>query len=281
MSTHGLTISNSDLQRLRSLVYAQAGINLGPDKKSMLEQRIRPRMRLLEIDSFDTYCNYLFSPEGQTEEMVFFLDAVTTNKTDFFREPRHFEFLTKTALPQLGASVGHARPLLVWCAGCSTGEEAYTLAIVLSEYALAHPGFRFRILATDLCTEVLHKANLAIFKADCIDPVPVEFRRKYFVRSRERSDNLVRVIPELRDLVEFRRLNFMEPDYGLGELADVIFCRNVIIYFDRTTQEQVLQKLTRFLVPGGHLFLGHSETLHGLNVPLNPVAPALYRKSNG
>jgi len=291
MSIQGQSISSRDLTRLRNLVYTQAGINLGVDKKTMLELRIRHRMRSLEIDSFADYCEYLFGPLGQTDEMVSFLDAVTTNKTDFFREPGHFESLTRTALPQLladklgtdkqGASACLRRPVLVWCAGCSTGEEAYTLAIVLSEYALAHPGFRFKILATDLCTRVLEKANLAIYESDAIAPVAADLRRKYFVRSRDPSDNHVRVVSELRDLVEFRRLNFMEPEYSIGAIADVIFCRNVIIYFDRTTQEQVLQKLARCLVSDGHLFLGHSETLHGLDVPLVPIGPALYKKSHG
>jgi chemotaxis protein methyltransferase CheR len=281
MSNHGQFLSNTDLNRLRGLVYAQAGINLSPDKKTMLELRIRHRMRSLELHSYADYCGYLFSQRGQAEEMVPFLDVVTTNKTDFFREPSHFDYLTKTALPKLGADCGLLRPLLVWCAGCSTGEEAYTLAMVLSEYALAHPGFRFKILATDLCTRVLEKANLAIYKSEAVDPVPTDLRRKYFVRSRDRNTNLVRVVPELRDLVEFHRLNFMESEYAIGAQADVIFCRNVIIYFDRSTQEQVLQKLARCLTPNGHLFLGHSETLHGLNVPLVPVAPALYKKSHG
>jgi len=281
MSTHGQSISSRDLTRLCKLIYAQAGINLGADKKTMVELRIRHRMRSLEIESFAEYCDYLFGPRGQAEEMVPFLDVITTNKTDFFREPSHFHFLTQTALPQLGSNAGIEHPLLVWCAGCSTGEEAYTLTIVLSEYALTHPGFRFRILATDLCTRVLEKANLAIYNSDSIATIAPELRRKYFIRSRERGDNQVRVVPQLRDLVEFHRLNFMEPKYEIGTVADFIFCRNVIIYFDRPTQEQVLQKLSRCLVSDGHLFLGHSETLHGLDVPLSPVGPALYRKSHG
>lgn len=281
MNSHGQTISNADMDRLRTLVHVQSGINLGADKKTMLELRIRPRLRCLGMDSYALYCEYLFCARGQGEEMVHFLDAVTTNKTDFFREPGHFDYLAKTALPQTTAGTGHGRPLLVWSAGCSTGEEAYTLAIVLSEYAQSHPGFRFHVLATDLCTTVLEQANLAVFKADVATPVPADLRRKYFVRSRDRNTNLLRVVPELRDLVEFRRLNFMDSDYGLSEQADIIFCRNVIIYFDRPTQEQILQKLVHYLVPGGHLFLGHSETLHGLNIPLVPVAPALYRKTNG
>lgn len=280
MKNRGQSISNADMQRLRTLVHAQAGINLGADKKTMLELRIRSRLRILEMDSFDDYCNYLFSRRGETDEMARFLDVVTTNKTDFFREPAHFNYLTKTALQQMNSDCGRVRPLSIWCAGCSTGEEAYTLAMVLSEYAHSHPGFRFNILATDLSTQVLEKANLAVYKAELTSPVPADLRRKYFVRSRDPKANLVRIVPELRDLIEFRRLNFMEKDYGLGIQADIIFCRNVIIYFDRATQEQVLRKITQYLVPGGHLFLGHSETLHGLDVLLTPVAPALYRKAS-
>jgi chemotaxis protein methyltransferase CheR len=152
---------------------------------------------------------------------------------------------------------------------------------VLNEYARLHPGFHFKILATDLCTRVLEKANLAIYESSAVEPVAPDLRRRYFVRSRDPKDHHVRVVPELRDLVEFRRLNFMEPEYNIGVTADVIFCRNVIIYFDRATKEQVLQKLTRCLIPNGHLFLGHSETLHGLDVALAPIGPALYRKSHG
>jgi len=281
MNNHGQGISNADMDRLRTLVHTRVGINLGADKKTMLELRIRPRLRSLEMDSFSHYCDYLFGPRGQAEEMVHFLDTVTTNKTDFFREPGHFDYLTKIALPKTNAGSGHGRPLLVWSAGCSSGEEAYTLAIVLREYAQSHPGFRFNVLATDICTTVLEEANRAVFKSDVVAPVPADLRRKYFVRSRDKDANLLRVIPELRDLVEFRRLNLMDSNYGLSEQVDAIFCRNVIIYFDRATQQQILQKLVRYLVPGGHLFLGHSETLHGFDVPVVPVAPALYRKTHG
>jgi chemotaxis protein methyltransferase CheR len=246
----------------------------------MLELRLRPRLRELDLTSYKEYCEYLFSGRGQQQEMVHLLDAITTNKTDFFREPGHFDYLTKKALPEMMKRNASGRPLVVWSAGCSSGQEPYTLTIVLSEYAKAHPGFRFKVLATDLCTTVLEKANLAIFDSDVAEPVPIELRRRYFLRSRDRSCNLLRVVRELRDFVEFRRLNFMDPDYGLAEKVDIFFCRNVIIYFDRPTQEQILQKLAQQLVPGGYAFLGHSETLHGLNVPLEPAGPAVYRKTD-
>jgi chemotaxis protein methyltransferase CheR len=246
----------------------------------MLELRIKRRLKSLNLTSFSEYCEYLFGHQGQKEEIVHFLDVVTTNKTDFFREPDHFEFLTQKALPELIARTGLERPVLVWSAGCSTGEEPYTLAIAMNEFGLAHPGFQFRILATDISTTVLKKATLGIYSEEVVRPVASDLRRRYFMRSRDRSSNLLRVVPELRQLIEFRRLNFKDADYGITEKVDMIFCRNVIIYFDRTTQEQILQKLTHLLLPGGYCFVGHSETLHGMDLPLLPVAPALYRRPN-
>lgn len=280
MSSREETISNSDFGRLRSFIYAQSGINLNMDKRTMLELRIKRRLKSLNLTSFSEYCEYLFGHQGQKEEIVHFLDVVTTNKTDFFREPDHFDFLANKALPELVARKGRERQVLVWSAGCSTGEEPYTLAIVMNEFGLAHPGFQFRILATDISTTVLKKATLGIYSEDVVRPVASDLRRKYFMRSRDRSSNEVRVVPELRQFVEFRRLNFKDADYGMTEKVDAIFCRNVIIYFDRSTQEQILQKLTYHLMPGGYCFVGHSETLHGMDLPLMPVAPALYRRAN-
>jgi len=272
------SISNSDLGRLRNLIHAQAGIRLGPDKKTMLELRIRPRLRSLALNSYREYCDYVFSVQGQRDEMVHLLDAVSTNKTDFFREPAHFEYLIGKALPEILKDNRCGRPVSVWSAGCSSGEEPYTLSMVLSEYVREHSDFRFKVLATDLCTEVLAKARLAIYDNGAVQPVPIELRCRYFLRSREQGSNRWRIAPEIRNLVEFRHLNFMDPDFGAMETVEIIFCRNVIIYFDRSTQEQLLQKLAKQLVPGGYIFLGHSETLHGLDAPLAPMGPAVYRK---
>ncbi len=273
-------ITNADFNRLRSLIHDQAGINLTPDKKTMLELRIKRRVRSLNLGSFSEYCEYLFGHQGLKEELVHFIDVVTTNKTDFFREPGHFNFLTEKALPELGARARNGGDLLVWSAGCSTGEGPYTLAMVLMEYGLTHPSFRFRLLATDIATTVLETAYRGIYKTDVMGPVPAHLRRKYFLRSRDPASRHVRVVPELRQLIEFRRLNFKDADFGLPEKADAIFCRNVIIYFDRPTQEQILQKLARQLAPNGYLFVGHAEALHDMDLPLEPVAPAVYRKLN-
>jgi chemotaxis protein methyltransferase CheR len=278
MSTRDETLSSRDYARLCDLIYREAGIALGTEKKTMLEVRVKRRLKDLNISSYNHYCDYLFAGRAPKDEIVHLIDVVTTNKTDFFREPRHFDFLVDKVLPQQTSGSGGAGTFLVWSAGCSTGEEPYTLAMILSEYRLAHPGFRFRILATDISTTVLAKAEVGVYTNEAIAPVQAMLRVKYFLRSRDRASNRVRVSPELRRLVEFRRLNFMDANYGISERADAIFCRNVIIYFDRPTQQRILRKLCDHLVPGGYLFVGHAETLHDMNLPVTPVAPALYRR---
>jgi chemotaxis protein methyltransferase CheR len=249
-------------------------------KKVMLEARLKKRMRDLGIESFGEYCSYLFSPEGTNGELVHMIDVVTTNKTDFLREPKHYDYLVQTALPELinrhGATIG--RRYTVWSAGCSTGEEPYTLAMVLSEFAEKQHRFYFSILATDISTKVLEMARLGIYSEDVVSPVPAGFKIKYLLKNRDKYKRLVRIVPELRALVEFRRLNFMEGGFGLSEPVDIIFCRNVLIYFDRQTQEELLNRFYRHMNRGGYLFLGHSETIQGMNVPLIQAAPTVYRK---
>jgi len=280
MGVHEETISGRDYARLCKLIYAEAGINLGAEKMTMLEGRIKRRLKPLNLHSYKEYCDYVFGHEGLKDEIVHLIDVVTTNKTDFFRESGHFDFLVEKALPELADRIA-GRNFVIWSAGCSTGEEPYTMSIVLSEYALTHPGFRFRILASDISNIVLAKAELGIYSNDAVAPVSPALRRKYFMRSRDPDSEKQRVVPELRRLIEFRRLNFMDSDYGIAEKVDAIFCRNVIIYFDRPTQERILLKLSNCLLPGGYMFVGHAETLHDMNLPLVPVAPALYRRIDG
>lgn len=274
------SMSDRDFHRLGEFIYGSCGIKMPDSKKVMLEARLRKRLRDLEIGSFAEYCDFIFSPGGSQNEIVHMIDLVTTNKTDFFREPRHFEYLVATALPELIESRGAdtRRRLMVWSAGCSTGEEPYTLAMVLSDYAETCPGFQFLILATDISTRVLEKAKRAIYEEEKIEPVPWEMKRKYLLRGRDSKKGLVRIVPGLRETVKFRRLNFMQGDFGMREPLDIIFCRNVIIYFDRPTQERLLNRFCRHLNDGGYVFMGHSETLHGLDVPLVQVSPTVYRK---
>ena len=270
-------LSARDFARLRELIYTKTGICLSPEKKTMVEVRLKRRLRTLNMATYTHYCDFVFGHKGMKEELVFLINVITTNKTDFFREPQHFEFLTRTTLPERAVN---DRTFVIWSAGCSSGEEPYTLAMVLSEYAEAHPGFRFRILASDISTEVLEKARMGIYSSESVAPIPLGLKRKYLLRSRDSQTPRVRVAAELRRLIEFRRLNFMDSDYMMAEKVDAIFCRNVLIYFDRATQESILRKLVHNLTPAGYLFVGHSETLHDMDLPVVPVAPALYRKAH-
>jgi len=275
-------MSNRDFLRLSTFIEKEYGIKLPPQKKTMLEARIRKRLRALEMDSFGQYCDYLFSSSGVEEEIVHLVNVVTTNKTDFFRESNHFEFLIQKAMPSLitrhGSGVG--KTFMVWSAGCSTGEEPYTLAMVLSEFAKKFPGlgFTFTIVATDISTQVLNWAKQAVYEEDKIEPVPMDLRKKYLLRNKNRELSLVRIAPELRAMVKFRQVNLLDHEFGFREELDIIFCRNVLIYFERNIQETILQKMYRLLGPGGYLFLGHSETVTGLNIPFTAAAPTIYMK---
>lgn len=272
-------LSVRDFNRLSRFIYDVCGIRLAPVKRTMLEARLQKRLRTLSLCSFSAYCDYLLKSDAGIAELVPMLDMVTTNKTDFFRESAHFDYLTGMVLPLWQQRHGvRSRPFAIWSAGCSSGEEPYTMAMVLEEHAQSHPGFDYRIMATDISSRVLETARLAVYREERIDAVPLVLRRRYFLRSRDRSSGMVRVVPHLRQKVNFGRLNFMDTDYGFQQQMDVVFCRNVLIYFDRPTQEVFLNRLCSHLAPGGHLFVGHSETLSGLDVPVTQVHPTIYRK---
>lgn len=273
-------MNDREFQRFSALVYEHAGIKMPPAKKIMLEARLQKRLKSLGIGSFEEYGDYVTSREGHENELVHMIDVVTTNKTDFFREPGHFEFLVKTAIPkiqQIRQNVSN-EPLRIWSAGCSSGEEPYTLAMVLSEYAQQKPGFNFSILASDICTQILKTAKTAVYPEDRADTIPVNLKKKYLLRSRERERALVRIAPNLRSMISFRRINFMDDNFGINEKMDIIFCRNVVIYFDKSTQQTLMKKFYNQLKPGGYLFIGHSETLSGLDVKFDSVASTVYRK---
>jgi chemotaxis protein methyltransferase CheR len=275
-----LALSAGSLARFCQYITGELGIKMSDAKLPMLQSRLQRRLRALGLASLEEYRDYLFDPSHGEEERVHFINAITTNKTDFFREPQHFDYLVRTALPDLDPGGAAERPLRLklWCAGCSSGEEAYTLAMVLSEYRAGRPGFDFSILATDISTKVLSHAEVAIYDEERIEPVPAALRPKYLLRSRDRAQSKIRIVPELRQKVSFLRLNFMDAHYGVKEMAEVIFFRNVLIYFDKPTQEAVIRKLCRHLVPGGYLFVGHSESLAGLDLPVVSVGAAVYRK---
>jgi len=267
-----------DFAKLARFIHGYSGIKMPPAKLTMVEGRLRRRVRDGAFESFGAYCRYLFDQGGLDRETVHLIDAVTTNKTEFFREPEHFRLLTERVFPELLESSRGPRPLRLWSAACSTGAEPYTLAMVAADFAQRVPGVSATILATDICTEVLQTAISGIYPEDMIKPVPPELRQRFLLRSKDRGAGLVRIVPALRAMVRFGRLNLIDAPYRVERDQDVIFCRNILIYFDKPTQELVLRQLCEHLRPGGYLVLGHSETLAGLTLPLQSVGATLFRR---
>lgn len=273
-------ISDRDFYRLSKFIQAECGIRMPKSKKTFLESRLQKRMRRLGMKSFSEYCDYVFSPRGIECEQPNMIDVVTTNETYFFREFESIDYLVKIALPELLNTHGSGirEKLILWSAGCSSGEEPFTLAMALNEFAGKYQGFNFSILATDISTRVLETARRAIYKQGRVASVPTTLKEKYFMRCRDKNKKIMRVVPEMRALVKYRRLNFMENDFGIRDLMDIIFCRNVIIYYDKATQEKLINRFCSHLKPGGYFFTGTSESLTGLDVPLARVSTSIYRK---
>jgi chemotaxis protein methyltransferase CheR len=211
------------------------------------------------------------------------IDAVTTNTTSFFREPWHFTYLANTALPELARmyGAGSSRKLNLWSAACSTGEEPYTLAMTMAERANTLRMFDWGVLATDIAGSVLETAELGVYRQDQIEPIPMKLRMKYLLKSSRAGSKAVRMATELRDRIEFRKLNLLTDVSRLSSQLDVIFCRNVIIYFDVPTQERIVRSLYERLVPGGYLFMGHSESLMHISLKMTYESASIYRKSGG
>ncbi|MGX5777449.1 CheR family methyltransferase [Methylorubrum zatmanii] len=271
-------LSDRHFRSVVELIQSQVGIQLPPAKRTMLEGRLRKRMRALDLDSLDAYGRHLFDEGRLAEEYVHLVDCVTTNKTDFFREPAHFDLLRSEIVPRLIA--GRGRPLLkLWSAAASTGAEAYTLAMVLQDMIAAGAGFSYAILGTDISTEVLRVAADAIYPDEMLAAVPPDLRRRYVMRARDPGRKQGRIVPELRARTRFQRLNLMDARYPVDHGVDVIFCRNVLIYFDKPTQKAVLGRLAAHLRPGGFLVVGHSESMAGTGVPgLTPVSSTVFRR---
>ena len=269
-------LSKRNFDRLSTFIYRYSGIKMPASKHTMLEGRLRRRLRATGIPSFDAYCDYVFDEHGLESELVHLVDAVTTNKTDFFREPKHFDYMRDHALPALAAR--GIRTIRAWSAACSTGAEPYTMAMVLDTFMDRQPGNSFAILATDLSTDVLEKARLGIYATELVEPVPDAMRRKYILKAANAARQDVRVTPYLRSKIGFGRLNLMDPSYSVGQKMHIIFCRNVLIYFDKETQGKVLHNLCNCLEPGGYLFIGHSETISGLNLPVRTVANTVFQR---
>ncbi|TNM66629.1 CheR family methyltransferase [Aliirhizobium smilacinae] len=271
-------LSKRDFEALSKFIYSYSGIKMPLNKVTMLEGRLRRRLRVTGIATFGDYCDYLFNQGGIEREAIYLIDVVTTNKTDFFREPKHFDYMRDVALGDIVTQFS-GRRIRVWSSACSTGAEPYTLAMVMSDFVQSQASDRdYFILATDLSTDVLQKAQKGIYSSDIMAPVPPEMMRKYVLRATNSHRQEMRVAPMLRQKVGFARMNLMDAKYPIGDPMHIIFCRNVLIYFDKQTQQQVLTRLCNNLAPGGYLFIGHSETVSGFDLPIRQVANTIFKR---
>ncbi len=271
-------MGDDEFKRFSALIQEEFGIKMPPTKRILLQSRFQKRLRVLGMHSYKEYCDYVFSKEGREKERTNLIDVVTTNTTHFFREPKHWDIMNNIVMPELWRrGVGKGKALKMWSAGCSSGEEPYTLAMVLSEFGARNSGFDFSILATDISTEILQKAQRAVYSMDKAEEIPMEMKKKYLLKSKSRTNPLIKIDNSLRKKVKFQRLNFME-NFKLPEEQDIIFCRNVVIYFDRDTQVVLFNKFCNNLKRGGYLFIGHSESLSGMNLPIKQVAPTVFQR---
>ena len=265
--------------RLSQYVTQAYGIQLPATKRSMLESHLDKKMKSLGMSSYKEFVDYIFTDESCDGELFNVIDLITTHKTHFFREASHFHFLTQQFLPRYQQE-NNGSDLKIWSAGCSTGEEPYTLLMTLEEYKKVHPKLTYSLLASDICTRVIQTACQGEYDIEKIETVPPEIRYTYLTRDKA-DPKRMRVKPQYRTKIQYKRINLMHDNYGLLESdLDIIFCRNVLIYFEKNTQEQVIRKFCNLLRPGGLLFLGHSESIMGMNLPLDQVGPAVYRVQN-
>ena len=269
-------MDDESFNRLSTYVTREYGIKLPLNKRSMLESRLNKKVKSLGMDNYKAFLDFIFSDSGKHGDLFHVIDLITTNKTDFFREPEHFKFLSTTYLAKWSQVEGR-RNMNIWSAGCSSGEEPYTIVMVLEEFRRRNPQFSYNLLGSDVSIRMIQTAFKGVYSNDRIAALPMELKRAYFLRSKTQPD-LVRIKPEYRKRIIYKRINFMDDAYGLLKHDyDIIFCRNVLIYFDKATQERVIRKFISHLRPGGLLFLGHSESIMGMEIPLRQIQPTVYQ----
>ncbi len=269
------TLSDSQFYKLSHYITENYGIKLPLEKKVMLQSRLRKRLLALKLQNFAEYIEYLFQNKSENEHLII---EVSTNKTDMFREIHHFEYIANEFLPNYISEKSQNEELKIWSSACSSGEEPYTTAIVIEEFMLKNRPINYRIWSSDISTKMIQKAFLGIYKMDAIKDLPLELKKRYFLKSKDKLTNNVRVKPEIRSKAKFILLNLMDKTYDVPSDFDIIFCRNVLIYFNKETQEQVVGKLINKLKRGGILFIGHSESLMGMQLPIEMIKPTIFRK---
>lgn len=275
VKTNEFELSDRDFNCIRRLVGEYTGISLSDQKRDLVYARLAKRLRAHGMTRFRDYCEMLEANPG--EELEHFTNAITTNLTSFFREKHHFEYLQQELVPRLLERYQANRRLRIWSAGCSTGEEPYTLAITLREAIPDIDGRDIRILATDLDSNVVKTGAAGVYQAERINGLDNTRIRRWFKRGKGGYAGKVRVVDELRRLITFRQLNLMH-DWPMRGLFDVIFCRNVVIYFDKPTQQVLFDRFANAMQPDSHLFIGHSETLHNVSNRFQLVGKTIYRR---
>lgn len=272
------TLTKGEFAKLSEFITTNYGIKLPEHKKVMVEGRLHKRLKALSIETFAEYIELVLGDE-ETEEVINMINAVSTNKTDFFREPAHFDYMTQEILPDLFGKLAQ-NDIKIWSAAASTGEEIYTIAMVIEEFLLNAAVNRkpYAILGTDISVDALKAAINGVYHMSRIADVPLQLKRRYFLKNKDPKVPTARVKPELRNRTKFGRLNLMDQDYALEDRYDIIFCRNVLIYFDRENQNRVISRLVSKLKPGGYLFVGHSESLFNKGTDLQLIKPTIYKK---
>ncbi len=271
------SMDQKTFEKFKSYIESNIGICIPQAKKVMVESRLAKRLRILKLDTYKEYQEYFFSTQGQIDEKPRFIEAITTNKTDFFREIDHFNILMKDVLPKIKEIEN--QEIRLWSAASSTGEEAYTMAMFLEEFTEKTPGLNYKILATDISEEVLHKGRKAVYPLSDGEPIPISYKKKYCLLSKDKEAPTLRIKKKLREKVMFRHINLVSDSYKVKKEYHVIFLRNVMIYFNKDTQTEILNNLHTHLHDDGYLFLGHSENLPDRDIPFERIGPSIYRKA--
>ena len=269
-----MTLTQNEFQQIQSLLYQKAGITLSEQKQTLIVSRLSKRIRQLELPSFQAYYDLVVSGDDP-EELTHMLDLMSTNKTDFFREAVHFEFLKERVIPALSRT----KHIRIWSSASSTGEEPYSIAMTLLDAVNDPRQWNSKILASDLSTRVLAKAARGVYEIERIANLSPSLVQRHFLKGKGTQEGFVKVKPRVAAMVTYRRINLMDESFPIRSPLDVIFCRNVMIYFDRPTQAKLMAKFYRYLKPGGHLFIGHSESLQWIDHPFAYVAPTIYQKA--
>jgi chemotaxis protein methyltransferase CheR len=278
-----IEISDELFLQVGKMITERYGIKMPPEKKIMFQSRLQRRLHELDIHSFDEYSRKLFNEDNEPNEIDLLADFISTNKTDFFREKEHFQFLSSLLFPEhIRNGTSNLIPQLkLWSAGCSSGQEAYSIGIQLEEFMRTEKvQFDYSILATDISGRMLRTAKQAVYTMSQVNDIPVELKHRYFLKSKNAKDPKVRVVNEIREKVTVGHMNLMDGMYPFKMQFDVVFLRNTLIYFDSIVQLQVLIKVLDCLKTGGYLFIGHSESLINLHLPIKSIAPSVYIKTN-